>query len=77
MTVDTVDQLNHIDNFLFITDDLEKSDYFGFFIEKLRLYWLEDNSYRLDMNHFKFRQGEEYQHIRMSIADPKPKEYSK
>jgi hypothetical protein len=45
--------------------------------EKWRLYWLEDNSYRLGMNHFTFRQGEDYQHTQMSIGDPKPKKDSK
>ncbi|CAF3107921.1 unnamed protein product, partial [Rotaria sp. Silwood2] len=40
------------------------------------LYWLENNSYRLGMNHFTFRQGEQYQYIQMSIGGPKTKKYS-
>jgi hypothetical protein len=54
MMVDTIDQFDYLDNFVFICDDLWEGDYLEFFIEKLRLHWLEDNSYRLRMNHFTF-----------------------
>jgi len=50
---------------------LTQGQYVEFFIEKLRIHWLEHNSYRLAMNHFTFRQGEEYQHIQMAIGGPK------
>ncbi|CAF1287616.1 unnamed protein product [Rotaria sordida] len=56
-------------------DDLSEDDYLKFVIEKLHIHWLEDNSYCLRMNHFTYRQGEEYQHIQMSIGDPKTKKY--
>ncbi|CAF1087782.1 unnamed protein product [Rotaria sordida] len=76
MMLDIIDQFDHIDNFLFSCDEFSEGDYLEFFIEKLHLYWLEDNSYRLAMNHFTYRQGEEDQQIRMSIGGPKTKKYS-
>jgi hypothetical protein len=76
MMVDIIDQFDYLNNFVFICDDLWEGDYLEFFIEKLRLHWLEDNSYRLRMNHFTFRQGEDYQHIHMSIGGPKTEKYS-
>jgi hypothetical protein len=74
--VDLIDQLGHINDFLFIFDDLSQGDYLEFFIEKFRIYWLEENSYRLAMNHFTFWQGNEYQQMRMAIGGPKTKKYS-
>ncbi|CAF1450950.1 unnamed protein product [Didymodactylos carnosus] len=54
----------------------QKDEYLEFFTEKLDLHWLENNSSGLGMNHFSFRQGEEYQYIQMSIDAPKTKTYS-
>ncbi|CAF3698966.1 unnamed protein product [Rotaria sp. Silwood1] len=76
MMLDIVDQFDDIDNFLFSCDEFSEDEYLEVFIEKLYLHWLEDNSYRLAMNHFTYRQGEEYQQIRMSIDDSKTKKYS-
>jgi len=76
MMLDVIDQLHHIDDFLFMCDDFSQGCYLEFFIEKLHLHWLEDNSYRLAMNHFTYSQGEEYQQIQMSIGGPKTKKYS-
>ncbi|CAF4423987.1 unnamed protein product [Rotaria sp. Silwood2] len=76
MMLDIIDQFDHIDNFLFSCDYFSEGEYLEFFIKKFRIYWLEDNSYRLAMHHFTYRQGEEYQQIRMSIGGPKTKKYS-
>ncbi len=74
--VDLIDQLGHINDFLFIFDDLSEGDYLEFFIEKFRVSWLEDNSYRLARNHFTFWQGDEFQQMQMAIGGPKTKKYS-
>jgi len=76
MMLDIIDQFGHINDFVFMCDDLREGDYLEFFIEKLRMHWLTDNSYRLRMNHFIFHRREEYQHIQMSISGPKTKKYS-
>ncbi|CAF3790030.1 unnamed protein product, partial [Rotaria sordida] len=76
MMVDIIDQFHHIDNFLFTCDYFSEGEYLEFFIEKFRLYWLEDNSYRLRIDHFTCRQEEKYQEIRMSIGGPKTEKYS-
>ncbi|CAF4249599.1 unnamed protein product, partial [Rotaria sp. Silwood2] len=60
MMLDIIDQFDHIDNFLFSCDYFSEGEYLEFFIKKFRIYWLEDNSYRLAMHHFTYRQGEEY-----------------
>jgi hypothetical protein len=76
MMLDIIDQLDHINDFRFMCHHFSQSNYLEFFIEKLCMYWMENNSYRLTMNHFTFRQGEEYQHIQMSIGGPKTDKYS-
>ena len=71
-----IDQLGHINDFIFMLDDLSRGDYMEFFVEKLHTYWLEENSHRLATHHFTFRQGHEYQHIQMAIGGPKTEKYS-
>ena len=71
-----IDQLEHIDDFLFMFDDLYQSNYLETFVEKFHHFWLEKNSHRLATHHFTFRSGDEYQHIQMAIGGPKAKKYS-
>ncbi|CAF1267578.1 unnamed protein product [Rotaria sp. Silwood1] len=76
MMLDIIDQLDHLENIIFTFDEFNEGEYLEFFIEKLSVYWMEDNCHRLAMNHFTFRQGEEYQEIHMSFGGPKTKKYS-
>ena len=71
-----IDQLEHIDDFLFIFDDLYQSNYLETFVEKFHHFWLEKNSHRLATHYFTFRSGDEYQHIQLAIGGPKAKKYS-
>lgn len=73
MMLDIIEQLDHLDNILFICDDFAQGDYFEFFIEKFHFHWMEKQSYRLRTHDVTFRQGEEYQEIQMAFGGPKTK----
>ncbi|CAF1509656.1 unnamed protein product, partial [Rotaria sordida] len=77
MMIDIIDQLKNLDNITFTLDEFSEDEDTDFFLKKLSFRWFENNSYRLAINHFTFRQGEEFSYIQISIGGRKTEKYSK
>ncbi|CAF4364908.1 unnamed protein product [Rotaria sordida] len=75
--IDIIDQLKNLDNITFTLDEFSEDEDTDFFLKKLSFRWFENNSYRLAINHFTFRQGEEFSYIQISIGGRKTEKYSK
>lgn len=66
--LDIIDQLDHIDTFIFICEELSQGSYVEFFYKKLHMWLLQENSHRLRMYDFTYETRDLCQEFQVSIG---------